>query len=57
MDREANLLLSGVRIFLAVLVVALVMALTLVPRIAHGPHASGDGACMVKGNVGECVVP
>lgn len=56
-DRELKLLLSGVRMFLGVLAVALVVAITLVARLPHGPHPHGDGACRVTGNVGECVIP
>ena len=56
-DRELQLLLSGVRVFLGVLAVALVVAGTLVARLPHGPHPYGHGACTVTGNVGECVIP
>jgi hypothetical protein len=56
-DRELQLLLSGVRVVLGVLAVALVVAVMLVARLPHGPHPYGDGACKVTGNVGECVIP
>ena len=56
-DRELQLLLSGVRIVLGVLAVALVAAVVLVARLPHAPHPYGDGACRVNGNVGECVIP
>ena len=56
-DRELKLLISGVRMVLCVLAVALVVAITLMARLPHGPHPYGDGACRITGNVGECVIP
>jgi hypothetical protein len=56
-DRELQLLRSGVPTFLGVLAVALVVAATLGARLPHSPHPYGHGACKVTANVGECVIP
>ena len=56
-DRELQLLLSGVRVVLVVLAVALVVGVMLVARLPHGSYPYGPGGCKVTGNVGECVTP
>ena len=56
-DRELKLMLSGVRVVLAVLAVAFVLAIALAARLPGGPYPYGDGACTVTGNVGECTIP
>lgn len=58
MDHELKLLLRGVRVFLLVVAVALViLAFVLGPRLRNGPLTHGDGGCIVTGGVGKCITP
>ena len=57
MDRELKLLLSGVRVFLIVFGLVVVLVIALLSRLPHGPLRYGDGACTVTGGVGQCVMP
>jgi len=56
-DGELKLLLHGVRVFVVALVVLVLLAVALGPRLLHHPQPFGDGQCTVTGTVGVCVTP
>jgi hypothetical protein len=56
-DAELKLLLQGVRVVLVALVLLVVVAIALVPRLLHHPQPFGDGQCTVTDTVGVCITP
>jgi len=56
-DGELKLLLHGVRVFLVAMVVLVVLAIALGPRLLQHRQPYGDGQCTVTGTVGVCIMP